>query len=180
MEHKSSEVLSEAADSLLDKPIKLTVDIRPSGKIHAQLISWKICPAKKEFLIQPICLGSLIRISKLILSIDTKQIDFDNMLDSNYRFAASYAGIAAEVVAIAITGGRDEPPRRLVEFILTHFTPRELLATIAVILQQMGVQNFMHSIISLRGLSVLENARQQEVSPKVQGSQIAPGNSLEE
>jgi hypothetical protein len=176
METDKIKVLSEVADTVLDEPVVLTVDVRPQSRLHALLMKWKLLPEKKVFQVRPICMGSLIRISRLILSIDAGKVDFKNMLESNYRFVDQYAETAAQVIAIAITNSKQKPSGRLVKFILHNFSSSELLSTILIVVRQMGVQNFMSSIISLRGLSVLEDAVSPEVSPTGQGSQIAPGS----
>ena len=174
------EVLKQVSDVATQKPVELVVDVLPANIIYRYLQRWKVLPAKRTFTIRPITYGNLIRISNLLLSIDIKVFDMKNLLESNYNAITQHGESVARVVAIAIHNSRDEPPASLTRFILFNFTSQEMLSTLNIVLQQMNVTSFMSSIISIRGLNVLESgiasvSSVSEVSPKDQGSQIAPG-----
>jgi len=167
-----SNVLSKVADATLQQPVLIEVDIIPINIVHRYLQRWKLLPCKRRFTIRPICFGSLIRISRLILSIDVSVFDLKNLLDSNYKAIEQHAGTMAEVVAVAIQNDRHEPSRHLVNFILRNFTAQEMQKVMAIVLQQMNVTSFMTSIISMRGMNVLDvpaasasNVSASEVSP---------------
>lgn len=177
-----NDILTKAADVTTDKPVELEVDILPRNIIHRQLQKWKLLPTKRRFSITGTTYGNLIRISKLLLSIDMKVYDLKNVLESNYLAISQNAETIAKVVAVAVHNKRSEPPASLARFILFNFSSNEMVATLGIVLKQMNITGFMTSIISVRGLNVLEsgiasvrNANENEMSPMDQGSQIAPG-----
>jgi hypothetical protein len=175
-----NDILANVSDVATHKPAELEVDILPANRAHRLLQAWKFLPKKRLFIINPITYGNLVRISKLLLSIDMKVFDMTNPLESNYHAIAGNAETIAKVVAIAIHNNRSEPPASLVQFIMFNFTSSEMVGTLVIVLKQMNVAGFMTSIISVRGLNVLEsgivNANSaNEMSPMDQGSQIAPG-----
>lgn len=175
-------ILKSVSDVATQKPVELEVDILPENIIHEYLQKWKLLPRKRQFTIQPITYGNLIRISKLLLGIDMKVFDMKNPLESNYLAISQYAETIATVVATAIHNRKCEPPPSLTTFILFNFTSEEMLHTLGIVLKQMNVSGFMTSIISVRGLNVLESAvanatsaNKNEVSPVDQAETIAPG-----
>lgn len=177
-----NEILNQVASVATQKPIELEVDILPANSVHRLLQRWKVLSLKRVFIMRPITYGNLIRISNLLLGIDMKVFDMKNPLESNYQAITQHAETIAKVVAIAIHNSRSEPPATLARFILFNFTSDEMLSTLSIVLKQMNVAGFMSSIISIRGLNVLEsgivsamNVSGNEMSPMDQGSQIAPG-----
>lgn len=170
------EVLKKVSDTVVQQPVQLEVDIRPAGRAHAWLQRIGLMPRKRTLTISPITFGNLIRASDLILGIDPKRFNMDNLLQSNYEAIRDHGQAIARIVAIAIHNGRKEPPAGLIRFILDHFTSHELMTVMSVVLRQMNISDFMTTIISVRGLNVL----QTEMSPADQGSQIAPGISSAE
>lgn len=172
-----NDILSQVSDVVTQKPIELDVDVQPANCVHQLLQRWKVMPVKKTLTIRPITYGNLIRISNLLLSIDMKVFDMGNLLEGNYRAISMHAESVAKVVAIAIHNRRDEPPASLTKFITYNFTAQEMANTLTIVLKQMNVLGFMSSIISVRGLNVLEsgianakNASVNEMSPADQGS----------
>jgi hypothetical protein len=176
------DILSKVSDVTTQQPVELEVDVLPVNIVHQYLQQWKILPKKRRFTIGGTTYGNLIRISKLLLSINMKVYDLKNPLESNYLAIDQNAETIAKVVAIAVHNKRTEPPASLVQFILFNFSAAEMVSTLGIVMKQMNVTGFMTSIISVRGLNVLEsgtasakNANENETSPMDQGSQIAPG-----
>jgi hypothetical protein len=177
-----TETLSKAADATVQEPVVIEVDINPQGFLHRLLQKWKWLPRKRKFVIEPIKMGSLIRISKLMLSIDMSVFDMRNLLESNYKAIDKHASTMARIVAVAIQNNKHQPSEKLVEFVLNNFTSHELRMVASMVLKQMDVTSFMSSIISIKGTNVLEmqaatapGAKENEVSPLTQGRGIAPG-----
>lgn len=178
MENK--ETLKQVADATIQQPITLDVDIKPRSRVHAFLQERGILPKKRALVITPIVLGNLMRISKILIDIDMTIYDVSNLLESNYQAIHRYGESMARIIAIAVHNKESEPPASLVGFILNNFTASELLGVVNVVGKQMELSNFMSSIISMKGFSVLQSGAGSEVSPIDQGSQIAPGTLSEE
>jgi hypothetical protein len=180
MEEKVKDILGQVADTTLSKAVELSVDIRPRNKIHRWLQTKKWRPAKRMLYIHPAFLGTLIRISKLLLSIDLAVLTKDNLLDGNYKLAREHGHKMAMIIAAAVHNRESEPPDKLVEFITWNFSTVELMNVVAIVTRQLGVTSFMSSIISMKGLNVLDSEPRKNgkngVSPMEQGRSIAPGS----
>lgn len=127
----------------------------------------KLVPIARTYYVRPLSMGSLMRVSKLLLEIGY-DIDAADPWNEGLK-AAHQAHKMAFVCAIALSNGRENPSRKMVNWLLNNLTPKELLGVLGVVVRQMDMKSFISSIISVRGMSLLN-----------QGSQIAPGDLLEE
>ncbi len=150
------DIIKRVSDTVTDQPVIITVDIKDRSWMDKLL---KRNPVK-IFEVKQITLGNLIRISKLLRGIDVgefNKISQQNILDSNFNLMEQYGHTLAEIVATALHNKKDPPEQHLVAFIENNFTARELLNVLSVVLRQMDVASFMSTIISIKGLSILEN-----------------------
>ena len=170
MQKNTQDILSRVADAVNEKAVSFQISIIAQNRLQKwfQQLGWM--PMKKEFLIRPIVLGNLIRISKLLLTINPQAITGKNFLDIGHKMIADHADTMAIIIAIAIQNNRHEPSAKLVAIIKNNLSSRELYELLAYVLDKMDLKNFISSIISIRGLNVLDDAEQNEVSPKSQGS----------
>src|SRR5689334_10986117 len=90
-------ILEQVADSVLDKEVVLEVDVYREW--WERLLKK---PAKRKFVIKPITLGSLIRISKLLLTVDLTIDDVKTLLESSYHAMVDHGETIAHIIAIAI------------------------------------------------------------------------------
>ena len=171
MEQKTIDTLSHAAETITDKSVEFTIDVRPRSQMHALLQRVKLRPIVKKYNIQPIVLGNLQRISRLLLTIspDKQKIQAGELMDEIYRTADQHGRVMAEACAIAIQNNRQEPSKALIAELEDNLTAKEMSTLLAIVVKQMDLVNFMNSIISIRGLNVLESALPNEVSPVDQG-----------
>lgn len=177
MELQEKELLEAVANTTTDEPVLITVDIVPTSALHAFLQKKKLLPKQRTFQLSAIKMGSLIRISKLLLEIDVSVFDFSNIMESNYKAIVQHSERLAECVAIALQNGRVAPSKKLTAFILRNFSTKEMLGVLAIVVKQMDLTSFMSSIISVKGMNILENrivsaenVNLPEVSPSNQGS----------
>lgn len=155
----TKETIANVGSAVLEEPIRLEVTINAQSRLHEKMqkLLPRYFPKKKIISIHPICMGSLVKISKLLLSIDKNVFDKDNLMDSNYAALEKHTDTMAKVIAIAVHNKKSDPPKTLVDLVIDQFTPKELMSTISIVLRQMDISNFMSSIISVRsGLSILE------------------------
>lgn len=160
--------LEQVSDATLAQPITITVDVFPQTKVQRLLQHWGIAPKKKGFVLHPICLGSLIKISKIILGIELKLPDSKgeytngNLLNANYEAIEKHGGSLAQIIAVAIQNNKHPVNEKMVRFILQNFTTKEMMGVLSLVLKQMDLTNFMSSIILVRGLNVLDS---QTIAP---------------
>lgn len=159
----NNEVLKQVSDTALESSINLRVDVAPVNRLHKLLQKAGILPRVKSFDMRPICLGSLIRISKLLVDIEFVMPGKDEpnrngkILQANYDTILKHTGAMIDIVAIAINNNDKPAPDKLKRFIQRNFTTKEMQGVLATVLQQMDLTSFMTSIISIKGLNVLES-----------------------
>jgi hypothetical protein len=156
MDLQEKETLSQVSDATAQEPITIDVDVKPVNKVHGKLQKWGILPKKRSFTLNPITMGSLVKISKLLLDIDMDVYKADRLLESNYEAISKHGETMAKIVAIAITNTKPGPSKRLVSFIVFNFTTKELLYVLSIVMKQMDLTSFMSSIISVKGMNILE------------------------
>jgi len=161
---------SNVADALLQSEIVISFDIRPVNFLHELLQRFKLSPIKLKYVMRPVTLGTLIKISKLLIDIDMSIFDIKNLLESNYQAIVKHGRSYATIVAIAIHGKPGQVPESLVNNIVNNFTTKELEATMNIVFRQMDIKNFMSSIISMKG-----NLQVVEMSQKMPEELIASG-----
>jgi len=161
------QILNDVAETVLNQPVKISVDVAPKNKTHAFLQRINFCEKKREFTIYPLCMGAMIRASKELLSIDVSIFDFENLLESNYKSIVRDSNAIARVLAISITNAPEDQKSesRIIKFILRNFNSKEMLSCLKIVLKQMDVTSFMSSIISAKGLNLL-NAEMSRKQPK--------------
>lgn len=153
----NNDSLNNVADAVTDKPVRLTVDVFPQNRLHKFLLERGLVKNKRTFELRCVKMGTLIKISRLLLAIDISFFNKEKLMESNFIAVDKYAEILAECVALAIHNRKSEVPRSLVLFILTNFSTAELCHVLMLVIKQMDVSNFMTSIISIRGVNILAN-----------------------
>lgn len=166
-------MLKETANAILDEPINISITTEKRSWFRP----WKKTTVKKDFQLKPLCIGSLVRISKITLEIDPDLVSKGmSMLDMAYVSANAHGRNLARIVAIALTNSRQDPPESLVDLIESNVTSQQLLQIYMEIIKQMDVTPFMTSIVSIRGINLLE----RKTNPVEQRSQIASGEQSED
>jgi len=160
------EILKNVADTIAEKPVEIKIDILKRTWYH------KLTKRKQRvFEIKPLALGSLVKISKELIDIDMSLFDTSNLLESNYKLIDNYGEKMARIIAIAVVNQKQDPANELVQFFINNLSAKELLQVASIVLQQMNISDFMHTIISIKGANVLQkgtanakNASVNEVS----------------
>lgn len=161
------ETLKQVADATLQEPVQFEVDVYPQNNYQKLLQKWGRLPEKRVFVIRPIVYGNMIRISRLFLEIDMEVLDEKNLLEGNYRLMDQYGEKLAEVIAVAVQNTKAKPSRALTNFFVEQCSSWELYRICLIVRKMMGVQNFMNTIISMRGLTVLEKKEGKNGKPEV-------------
>lgn len=148
------EVLKNVSDIVTDQPIEIKVDLKEPTWWER---IWKI--KVRKYSLNQITYGNLIRISKLLVDIELSALDkltTDNIIDQSTQLIGKHGDSLAKVIAIAMHNKRTEPPPKLIDFVKDNFTAQELFGVLVVVIRQMDVKSFMHTIISIKGASILE------------------------
>ncbi len=157
MNTETIETLTRTAETITSKAEGFEITIVPQNRLHAWLMRKGWRPAKKQYELKPIVIGNLFRISKLLLTVDPGKIfTGGNMLENSHRLVVEHTDTLIDILAIAIKNTQAEPDKGLKKLIRENLTAKEILTLLSMTLRQLDLQNFISSIISIRGLNVLE------------------------
>jgi hypothetical protein len=164
MENEIKETLERVADTVLNEPVEITVDV-----ISPRRVWWKfwIEPVRKRvFKIQQITYGNLIRISKLLLSVEVDEnfLTSAKLMDQTFTILSKHGDTITRIVATALHNKKSEPPTELIDFVKHNFSSKELFEVFSIILRQMDITSFISTIITMKGLSVLEEGKRNVMS----------------
>jgi hypothetical protein len=170
------ETLQKVSNVITQKPVEITVEVDPQSWLHGKLqkLLPKFYPKEKVLTLRPVKMGTLLRMSELLLPIEKEIYSHGNLIDANLQAIQKHSKTLCRVIALAIHNKKTEPPESLVNMISEQFTPQSIMGVLVEVLKAMDVKSFMSSIIFIRGLNLLE------MNPQTRGSQIAPGTSSEE
>lgn len=149
------DTLNKVVSSFTGDKISFEVKIKKRG-FSRLLQKLRLAERKKTFVISPLTLATMARISDLIRGIDIDPLRSGNMLPGIYQIVHGHAKTCAEVVALAITNSKERPTRELIEFLYTNLTAKELSAITEYVVQSLDLSNFTNTIILLHGINILE------------------------
>ncbi len=166
-----------AYDAILEKGVDFDVELARPNWLHRI----GLLPKVRKFVIKPLYLGTLFRVTKLILEIDTdvlKEAD-GNLHAIGVESIARHKDGLVRIVALAVTNGDREPPKRLVRFLDRNLTPKDLLRLVMLVVQQMEVRDFLACMVSIRQIS-LSGAGKKETgqTPRTSGSPSDASSSI--
>ena len=143
-------------DAVLDNAVRVDIEVLHPVWWEGWGIKFGWLPAKRTYNIKPATLGTMIRISKLLLEIEIESLKTNtSALDANYKLYDQHGEHLAQVVAIAIQNNKEQPDKKLVRFLQNNLTGKELFSITQVVVKQLDVLSFMSTIISIRGVSLL-------------------------
>jgi hypothetical protein len=167
------EIRKDAIDSILEKGVDFTITITRKGifnKLH-------LAPTERKFIIYPIKMGALLKISKILLDLDTEELvgamkseDKEiNLLDLGAKNIIENKDKLIMMIAYGITNCEKEPSKSLINFLNNNLTTKEGLKLMTLVVQQMNVSPFLASLVSIKGMNLLEAKKKDRT----------PGESLE-
>lgn len=169
-----NKILSDVSKAVTEEATSFEIDVKPQNKTHTFLQKIRLKPTKKKYLIRPLTLGTMARLSRLANLLQIKDLTKENFREINYDLAENSGGSLAEMIALAVTNSREYPDNKLISFLLYNLTAKELLTAVQIVLVQMDTQNFISTIASIRSLNILE--KREKENDKSEASPLVPGN----
>ncbi|MBA7566352.1 hypothetical protein ES695_06370 [Candidatus Atribacteria bacterium 1244-E10-H5-B2] len=162
-EDKNNQIRRDAIDSILEKGVDFTITIQNKNILH----KLNLIPAERKFIIFPIRMGTLLKISKILLDLDTDELvgamkDENkeiNLLDLGAKNIIENKDKMIKMIAYGIVNSEKEPPKSLIRFLNENLTAKEGLKLMTLIVQQMDVNPFLASLVSIKGMNLLQNKK---------------------
>ena len=158
-EQKAKEVIArEALQTVLQEGVDFEVTYNRTNRFRRILH----LPTAKKFFIYPINLGTLMRISTLVLSIERKdEPEGDDYFEYGLQTIVTNKDT---MLKIAVHAVMNSPCTSVFEkvrawmlrrFLDRNLSARELLQIISLVIAQMDVTDFLASIVSIRRVNMV-------------------------
>lgn len=154
------DILSLAVDTLTEKPLKVSIAVKPNSKLDIMLMKLGLKKKVISYTIRPLVVGNRKRISVRSLRIPNDFLKdglVKALMDTEYIEDCIYA------VAVGIQNNRYEPSNRLLKFVEFQFNDTDLYNVLDAIFGKIDLQSFTKSIILIKGSNVL-NVPEADVS----------------
>jgi hypothetical protein len=146
-------VNQEAVAAILQEGVDFFIDVDRPGLLRRA----RIRPKTYKLHIYPLYLGTLTRISKILVDMNfAEKVTQNNFQEIGINTMATHTDDLIQLVSIAIHNKEGNPSKRVARILRRHTTPTELLALLTIVVRQMDVSNFMKSIISVKGMSLIK------------------------
>lgn len=160
----NNQIRQDAIDSILEKGVDFTITIQTKGilnKLH-------LAPTERKFIIYPIKMGALLKISKIMLGLDTEELigvmksegEGINILDLGVKNIVENKDKLILMIAYGITNCEKEPSKKLIKFLNDNLTTKEGLKLMNLVVQQMNVSPFLASLVSIKGMNLLASEKE--------------------
>lgn len=140
----------------LEDADKISIDILPRSNFHRWLQQIRILPRQKHFIIPPLPIGRVSKISTIMLEIKLPVSGIDiSTFDMVLETVRKHSEKIAEIIAIAVTMSTNQKPKRTIKFISTNCKPEEMISLLALVMKHMGLPEFMACMQMIKGLDIL-------------------------
>ena len=162
-ENRNNKIRQDAIDSILEKGVDFTIIVQNKNILH----ELNLIPSKRKFVIYPIKMGTLLKISKILLDLDTDELvgamksegKEINLLDLGAKNIIENKDKLIKMIAYGIVNSEKEPSKNLIRFLNENLTAKEGFRLMTVIVQQMDVNPFLASLVSIKGMNLLQTKK---------------------
>jgi len=164
-DNENNQIRQNAVNSILEKGVDFKITVQNKNILH----KLNLIPAERKFIIYPIKMGTLLKISKILLDLDTDELvgamkneDKEiNLLDLGAKNIIENKDKMIKMIAYGIVNSEKEPSKRLIRFLNENLTAKEGLKLMTVIVQQMDVSPFLASLVSIKGMNLLQTKKKE-------------------
>lgn len=144
-------------DTILQSGVDFVIIVKHENILH----KIGLLRTKKIFKIYPICLASLLKISKLLNKIDfnNNPSDEQSFIDYASQQIVANMNIMPDIIALAILNKENYNKfyyKWLVKFLFNNLDASEMFQLFQLVLKQMGTNDFLASLVSIKGINLIE------------------------
>ncbi|MEO7016273.1 MAG: hypothetical protein ABI067_06990 [Leifsonia sp.] len=160
-------VLPKVADTLTERAVKLTIDVKPKNKLEAWLIKRGFKPSKRFFEIKPQRVANVYRIAGRAVKLDTgKLFQTEDRIGSMMDVIARHGEDIFYIVACAIQNDHREPTDEMIEIVKNEFEMNDILKVMQIAVSNYNINAFLNTIALTVGVDALNTTK---ASPEVNG-----------
>ena len=159
------QIRQNAVNSILEKRVDFTITIQNKNIFH----KINLIPSERKFVIYPIKMGALLRISKILLDMNTDELigamkknnKEINFMDLGAKNIVENKDKLIKMIAYGIVNSEKEPSKKLIRFLNENLTTKEGLKLMTLVIQQMDVSPFLASLVSIKGMNLLQMKKEE-------------------
>jgi len=164
-EKENKQIRQNAVNSILEKGVDFTITIQNKNIFHRL----NLIPSERKFVIYPIKMGALLKISEILLDLNTDELvgamkkndKKINFMDLGAKNIVENKDKLIKMIAYGIVNSEKEPSKRLIRFLNENLTTKEGLKLMTLVIQQMDVSPFLASLVSIRGMNLLQIKKEE-------------------
>lgn len=159
-DNENNQIRQNAVNSILEKGVDFIITIQNKNIFH----KFNLIPSERKFIIYPIKMGTLLKISKILLDLNTDELvgamknnDKEiNFMDLGAKNIIENKDKLIKMIAYGIVNSEKEPSKKLIRFLNENLTTKEGLKLMTLVIQQMDVSPFLASLVSIKGMNLLQ------------------------
>ncbi|MBA7584903.1 hypothetical protein ES708_26869 [subsurface metagenome] len=161
------QIRRDAIDSILGKGVDFKITVQKKNILH----KLNLTPSERKFVIFPIKMGTLLKISKILLDLDADELvgamksegKEINLLDLGAKNIIENKDKLIKMIAYGIVNSEKEPSKNLIKFLNENLTAKEGFKLMTVVIQQMDVNPFLASLVSIKGMNLLRTKKEATI-----------------
>ncbi len=149
--------MKDIIPTLLQQGTDVTVSVSEKNILHRL----RILKSEKKFTITPIKLGTLYKISHILLDLESdeiknlKTIKDEAILELGLKNIVANKDKLIEVVGLGLVNCKQGPTKRLLNFLNDNITVEELLKLTILIVGNMDITRFLACTVSAKKINLL-------------------------
>jgi len=164
-EKDNKQIRQNAVNSILEEGVDFTITIQNKNVFHRL----NLIPSERKFIIYPIKMGALLKISEILLDLNTDELigvmkkndKETNFMDLGVKNIVENKDKLIKMIAYGIVNGEKEPSKKLIRFLNENLTTKEGLKLVTLVIQQMDVSPFLASLVSVKGMNLLQMKKEE-------------------
>jgi len=162
------DLLKRTAHVVNDKYIDIEIDI-----IKPTILERVFHKTKRVYTVRRACLATLISFSELALSLKTAYGGpEDQSISEQLKAICTDALIAVKMIAMLLLDTDEEPSNKDVRFLLKNLDNDDYHKTLMILVDHSRIENFMNSIILVKGMSLLKTKEMIAFDNKISGESL--------
>jgi hypothetical protein len=130
-------------DVILQKGVDFRVSI-----CKPNIVQKLFFPKGRKFVLYPATMGTLLKISNELEHVQEFQFaDDKDWIEQSIESAVKYKDNLVRAIAYAIVNKDKEPSNRLLKFLNSNLSAKEVMVLIPLVMSQLGVQDFLSGLV---------------------------------
>ena len=146
-------------EMILEEGTEFEITVAKKNILH----KLHLLPAKRKFKIYPIKLGTLLKISKILLDMDMESLEklqkSEDVLGDILENIVKNKDKIVKIIAYAIINRNKEPSKRFIKFLDENLSAKEASKLLSLVISKMDVRDFLAMTVQSKGINLLKTKK---------------------